>query len=537
MCGILAVIGPAESATIQTALDTMRHRGPDGRGGVVLEGLGQLHHVRLAIVDAKGGSQPLRGCGASQVVFNGEIYNHRELRQRLERDGHEFGTRTDGEVISHILEAYGPAGLDLLDGDFALVASVDGRIVAARDPVGVKPLYWGEDSVGSTWFASELKALLPHCTWVEVFPPGHYFAQRTGLRRFTKPLDAALGAGVGQQSMDQVLRTTLQEAVEKRLMGDLPVASLLSGGLDSSLIAALASRAMQEPLRTFSVGAREDSTDLLAARKVSAHLGACHTEVQFNFEEGLALIPHVVAHVESFDLPTVRAGVPMFVLSRAVRDAGYKAVLTGEGADETLGGYNYLFDAPSDSAFEAECDLLVEGLHTSDVLRVDRASMAASVEARVPFLDRAWIELVLGIPGHIRRPIKGKDGTVGRIEKRILRQAFDSQDRPIIPRDVLWRRKEQFSDGVGYGWLDAIKRHADEVVSDADLRSAASAFDYAPPRSKEALLYRRLFAEFYPGGMAARTVRPWLPKWQSSTDSSGRASRMHESPYGGAAPE
>ncbi len=538
MCGILAVFGPVDDIIVPRivrAADQLAHRGPDGRGLHVQRGVGVLCHRRLAIMDPESGHQPIAsrpdsGGGAAVVVHNGEIYNYRDLQRTLATRGRRFHTGSDSEVLAHLYETEGDAFVARLDGIFAFAAVLGDDWMVARDPIGIKPLYYGRDAAGNLWFASELKALHGHCEWFKVFPPGHLYTRHGGLRRYYEP--AWLRGATPVRADASGLRERLSAAVDKRLMSDVPLGVLLSGGLDSSLTAALATRLLRarDPaaqVQSFAIGAGPDAPDLKAARDVAAHLGTRHHEVLFSVADGLAALDDIIRHVESYDIPTIRASIPMYFLSRYIRDQGVKVVLSGEGADEIFGGYLYFYQAADPDAFHRETVDRVKNLHLSDVLRADKSTMAHGVEARVPFLDLAFLELAMSITPTLKQPRAPGPGHEPRMEKWLLRAAFADASDPLIPAAVLWRQKEQFSDGVGYNWVDGLRAHAESVVPDLALAEAADRFPHAPPTTKEAYLYRSRFEALFPGEHAARCVARWVPRWQTSGDSSGRVNPLH----------
>ncbi|HEY8376533.1 MAG TPA: asparagine synthase B [Nannocystis sp.] len=533
MCGILAVFGALDNATVEqarAAAELLTHRGPDGRGLHLLPGVGALLHRRLAIMDPGSGAQPLFGRDGGAVVHNGEIYNHAALRAELQASGRVFRTGSDSEVLVHLYEAIGDRCVERLDGVFAFAAMRDDDWLVARDPIGIKPLYYGRDPGGRLWFASELKALAGACQWFKVFPPGHVYTRRGGLRRFYKRpwLEGQLPARRDAAG----LRERFEAAVEKRLMSDVPLGVLLSGGLDSSLVAALATRLVRRArpdaaLMSFAIGVDRDAPDLRAAREVAAFIGTEHHEVLFDVDEGVAALRDIIWHVESYDIPTVRASIPMYFLSRYIQRQGVKVVLSGEGSDEVFGGYLYFYFAEDPEAFHRETVERVRNLHLSDVLRADKSTMAHGVEARVPFLDLAFLDLAMSIDPALKRPLRPERGHDGRMEKALLRAAFADPEDPLLPASVLWRQKEQFSDGVGYRWVDRLKEHAEAVVSDLELAEAGERFPHETPTTKEGYLYRALFASLFPGEHAARCVARWVPRWQRDSDSSGRANPLH----------
>lgn len=537
MCGILAVFGAVDDLNLQqaaAAAAALAHRGPDGRGMHVQPGVGALLHRRLAIMDPEAGRQPLFGRDGAAVVHNGEIYNHAQLRRDLVERGRYLVTGSDSEVLAHLYEVHGEAFVDRLDGVFAFAAMRDDDWLVARDPIGVKPLYYGRDEAGNLWFASELKALVGRCTWFKVFPPGHVYTRRGGLRRwYDRPW---LGGQASYRRDAAGLRERFEAAVDKRLMSDVPIGVLLSGGLDSSLVAALAARLVRRrdpaaKLMSFAIGVDNDSPDLRAAREVAAFIGTDHHEIALDVEQGVAALRDIIWHVESYDVPTVRASIPMYFLSRYIRERGVKVVLSGEGSDEIFGGYLYFYFADDPESFQRETVERVRNLHLSDVLRADKSTMAHGLEARVPFLDLAFLDLAMSIDPVLKRPLAPDNGRVGRMEKALLRTAFADPADPLLPVSVLWRQKEQFSDGVGYGWVDRLKAHAESAVSDDELAEAADRFPYETPTSKEGYLYRAIFSTIFPGEHAARCVTRWVPRWQADADSSGRANPLHARAY------
>ena len=535
MCGILAVFGNIDAATAAAADESserMAHRGPDGRGLAINPGVGVLCHRRLAIMDPAQGHQPIYGLRGAAVVHNGEIYNYPRLAKELASAGCPCRTGSDSEVIAILYEAIGEACVALLDGIFAFAAMNGDDWLVARDPIGVKPLYWGRDAAGNLWFASELKALIDRCETFSEFPPGHLMTRRGGLKRWYRP--AWMRDAPPLPGDPAGLRALLDAAVDKRLMSDVPLGVLLSGGLDSSLIAALATRRMRtrDPgaqVHSFAIGIDPGAPDLRAAREVAAFLGTNHHEVLFRVEDGIAALDEIVRHIESYDVPTIRASIPMFFLSRYIRDQGVKVVLSGEGSDEIFGGYLYFYGAESPEALRRETVARVAGLHLSDVLRADKSTMAHGVEARVPFLDLAFLDLAMALPPELKQPRRPRPGQEGRMEKWVLRAAFDDPADPLLPTTVLWRQKEQFSDGVGYGWVDGLQAHAARVVPAEALARASERFPYATPATAEAYLYRDRFEALFPGEQAARCVVRWTPRWQASGDTSGRANPLHHS--------
>lgn len=554
MCSILCAFDLRPGADLRVlrplALSlsaTQRHRGPDW-SGVHADAHALLVHERLAIVDPAGGSQPLRSAdGGLALAVNGEIYNHRELRCRL--DAHyDFRTGSDCEVINALYREGGDvdAWLGQLNGifAFALWDRAAQRFVIARDPIGVCPLYWGHDGDGRLWVASEMKALARLCEDVAAFPPGHVFDSETGeLRRwYVRPwreYDATQGTAVASDE----LREAFERAVHRQLMSDVPYGVLLSGGLDSSLVAACAARfarrrieeddqaeAWWPRLHSFAIGL-EGSPDLAAARIAADALDTVHHGFTYTFEEGLDALPEVIRHIETYDVTTIRASTPMFLLARRIKAMGVKMVLSGEGADEVFGGYLYFHKAPDAREFHAETVRKLDALHQFDCLRANKSMMAWGVEPRVPFLDLEFLDVAMRMDAQAKMARPGPYGA-RRIEKAVLREAFEG----YLPDEILWRQKEQFSDGVGYGWIDGLKAHAEAIVSDADFAAAAERFPHNPPQTKEAYWYRSLFERHFPSEACAATVPggksiacsspaaiAWDAAFANAADPSGRA--------------
>jgi asparagine synthase (glutamine-hydrolysing) len=547
MCSILGVYDPRPGADLMPlrplALSLsarQRHRGPDW-SGVHAEARCLLVHERLAIVDPAGGAQPLRsGDGRLALAVNGEIYNHREL-ERASTAGYAFQTGSDCEVINALYLEHGPAGVAKLNGiyAFALWDALQGRLVVARDPLGVCPLYWGHDADGRLWVASEMKALARHCNDVAAFPPGHVYDSATGeLTFFHERAWRDYDAVQGKTVSGRVLREAFEQAVHRQLMTDVPYGVLLSGGLDSSLVAACAARFARQRveeddqaeawwprLHSFAIGL-EGSPDLAAAEVAAKALGTVHHGFTYKFEEGLDALPDVIRHVETYDVTTIRASTPMYLLARRIKAMGVKMVLSGEGSDEIFGGYLYFHKAPNAREFHDECVRKLGALHQFDCARANKAMMAWGVEARVPFLDLEFLDLAMGMDAQAK--MAGK----GRIEKAVLREAFEG----ALPHEILWRQKEQFSDGVGYGWIDGLKARAEAYVSDAMFAQAELRFPVNPPQTKEAYWYRELFEREFPGEACARTVPggksiacsspaaiAWDPAFAKAADPSGRA--------------
>ncbi|KAB8192940.1 asparagine synthase B [Lysobacter maris] len=558
MCSILGIFGlqPGDdvAALRRQAIgqsQRQRHRGPDWSGVYVDDGA-ILVHERLAIVDPAGGAQPIRsGDGRLVLAVNGEIYNHRELEAAL-RQSYAFQSGSDCEVINALYRQGVDGGgdvdawLDRLNGifAFALWDSERGRCLIARDPIGVCPLYWGHDGDGRLCVASEMKALADTCADVAQFPPGHYYdSDRGELVRYYTRAWRDHGSTAGVEVTAQALREAFEAAVHRQLMCDVPYGVLLSGGLDSSLVAAVAARfarrrieeddaseAWWPRLHSFAIGL-EGSPDLAAAAVAAEALGTVHHGFTYSFEEGLDALPEVIRHIETYDVTTIRASTPMFLLARRIKAMGVKMVLSGEGSDEVFGGYLYFHKAPDAREFHDETVRKLDALHNYDCLRANKSMMAWGVEARVPFLDVDFLDTAMSMDARHKMVGSGVDGR-RRIEKAVLREAFDG----YLPDSILWRQKEQFSDGVGYGWIDGLKVHAEATISDRVFAAAASRFPVNPPQSKEAFLYRHIFEQLFPGPACAATVPggksiacsspaaiAWDAAFADAADPSGRA--------------
>jgi asparagine synthase (glutamine-hydrolysing) len=524
MCGILAIIGKGkEEELVKKLSKRMSHRGPDESDLHITENGHILSHERLSIIDLHSGRQPIQGSKTAWMVHNGEVYNHQELRDGILKH-HTFRTKSDSEVIVHLYEEFGYDFCNMLDGDWAFVIVDGDDYIAGRDPMGVKPLYYGLDERGRTYFSSEMKPIADQCKTFSTFPPGHYYTEKTGFVKYYNPEYEDYLKADHELDLD-LIRTSLTEATRKRLMSDVPIGVLLSGGLDSSLTSAIASRLLAESgkkLHSFSIGLDENAPDAMAARKVAEYLGTEHHEIHFTIEQGIEILDKLVWHLETYDVTSIRASTPMYFLSKAITDLGIKVVLSGEGADEIFGGYLYFRNAPSTVDFQKETIERVQKLFTADLLRADKSTMAHGLEARVPFLDKEFLDVAMLIKAEEKQP-KTYDGK----EKYILRKAFDTPDNPYLPAEVLWRQKEQFSDGVGYNWIDQLIDYCSSKVTDAELEAAGSLFSYNTPTTKEAYFYRTIFHKYYPQVSAAQTVRKWIPKWQENQDPSGRANAAH----------
>jgi asparagine synthase (glutamine-hydrolysing) len=518
MCSILGVFGLGADDDLDSlrrkALERsqrQRHRGPDW-SGVYVDERAILVHERLAIVDPEGGSQPLQSAdGELALAVNGEIYNHRELMRGLKQP-YEFLTGSDCEMINALYrEDTAGSFLNRLNGifAFALWDRAKGCALIGRDPIGVCPLYWGHDRDGLLWVASEMKALVGLCADVAQFPPGHFFNTASGelVRYYVRPWRNYVSTqGMTVSAVE--LRGAFERAVHRQLMSDVPYGVLLSGGLDSSLVTACAARfatrrveeddrieAWWPRLHSFAIGLH-GSPDLAAAAVAAEAIGTVHHGFRFTFDEGLDALPEVIRHIETYDVTTVRASTPMYLLARRIKAMGVKMVLSGEGADEVFGGYLYFHKAPSAQEFHEETVRKLDALYMFDCLRANKSMMAWGVEPRVPFLDREFLDVATGMDA------SAKMAGGRRIEKAVLREAFQG----YLPDSILWRQKEQFSDGVGYGWIDGLKTHAGSQVTDKEFARAAARFPINPPQSKEAYFYRRLFEQYFPDDACAITV-------------------------------
>ena len=548
MCGIFCLFdleaggasGARELALRQARL--LRHRGPDW-SGIYAGDRAVLAHERLAIVDVLHGAQPLRSAQGSLVLaVNGEIYNHLELRAAIgAREA--FRTESDCEVILPLYRTEGPKLLQRLRGmfAFALFDAETGDWMIARDPIGIIPLYVGKLRDGSIAVASELKALVGICDDVAEFPPGHYRTNSDPepVRYWTRDWFDA-GAVPDRDVSPAEIRQALSDAVHAHLMTDVPYGILLSGGLDSSVIGALAAgfagkrvesgdkeSAWWPRLHSFAIGL-EGSPDLRAAGAAAAGIGTVHHGFEFTVQEGLDALRDVIWHIESFDTTTVRASTPMYLMARRIRATGVKMVLSGEGSDEIFGGYLYFHKAPNARAFHEELVRKLHLLHLYDCLRANKSMAAWGIEARVPFLDTRFLDVAMRVPA------RQKMVAPGSVEKKILRDAFVG----ALPEPILWRQKEQFSDGVGYSWIDSLKAHAEARIGDRDLAGAAERFPIGTPTTKESYLYRSIFDELFPLAAAAACVPSgpsvacsspaaleWDPSFKANADPSGRAVR------------
>ena len=555
MCGIVGIFNLKEQsdALRRKALEMsrrIRHRGPDW-SGIWCGGSAILAHERLSIVDPESGGQPLVSPDGKQVLaVNGEIYNHQEIRRRY-AGKYDFQTGSDCEVILALYRDRGPDFLEELSGifAFALYDAEKDAFLIARDPIGVIPLYIGfDDADGKVYVASELKALEGRCERYEPFLPGHlYWSREPGMKRwFTRDWMDFDAVRYNAASVLSV-REALMDAVKRQLMSDVPYGVLLSGGLDSSVISAIAekysamrieddskTRAWWPRLHSFAVGLK-GAPDLAKARLVAEHIGTVHHEINYTIQEGLDALRDVIYYTETYDVTTIRASTPMYLLARVIKSMGIKMVLSGEGADEIFGGYLYFHKAPDARAFHEETVRKLSKLHLYDCLRANKSLAAWGVEGRVPFLDKEFLDVAMRLNPEAKM-CPGKT-----IEKRLVREAFAD----MLPEEIVWRQKEQFSDGVGYSWIDTLKRITSEAVSDEQMAHAAERFPVHPPQCKEEDYYRSIFAELFPSESAARAVPSeasvacstaialeWDASFKGRNDPSGRAvAGVHEQAY------
>ncbi|WP_445424945.1 asparagine synthase B [Alishewanella sp. HL-SH06] len=554
MCSIFGVldIKTDVKALRQQALQLsklLRHRGPDW-SGIWNDDNAILVHERLAIVDTENGAQPLINTERNHILaVNGEIYNHKTLEKTLSTP-YPFKTKSDCEVILPLYLEHGAEFIDQLHGMFAFILydAEQQRYLIARDHMGIIPLYYGYDEHGQLFVASELKALVPVCKQIKEFPPGHYFDSKIGeLRQYYQRDWQSFDAVKDNPANETELREALEHSVKTHLMSDVPYGVLLSGGLDSSLISAIAqqfakrrvedddqSEAWWPRLHSFAVGL-PGSPDLIAAQKVADAIGTVHHTVHFSVQEALDSLRDVVYHLETYDVTTIRASTPMYLMARKIKAMGIKMVLSGEGSDELFGGYLYFHKAPNAKEFHEETLRKLDRLHLFDCNRANKAMSAWGIEARVPFLDKEFMDVAM------RLNPQAKMCGGGKMEKHILRHAFEG----LLPNEILWRQKEQFSDGVGYNWIDSLKAHAAKEVSDQQMATASFRFPVNTPDSKEAYYYRVIFEEHFPhagaiscvpGGKSVACSTPealaWDAKMAEMTDPSGRAVRdVHAQGY------
>lgn len=525
MCGIVGVFDLKVNvtelrSTVLKMSKRLRHRGPDW-SGIFYCDKAILAHERLSIVDPQSGKQPLCSKDGNLILtINGEIYNHLEIRKKYENT-YEFLTHSDCEVILPLYREKGPAFIEELNGifAFALYDKEKDCYFIARDHIGIIPLYMGWDTFGNFYVASELKALEGVCKTIQEFLPGHYMYSKEGImKKWYKRDWMDYQAVEGNETNMGDLRKALEASVHRQLMSDVPYGVLLSGGLDSSIISAIAKKfapkriesqdtveAWWPQLHSFAVGL-EGSPDLAAARKVAQHIGTVHHEINFTVQEGLDAIRDVIYHIETYDVTTIRASTPMYLLARVIKSMGVKMVLSGEGADEIFGGYLYFHKAPDAKAFHEETVRKISKLHLYDCLRANKSLAAWGVEGRVPFLDKEFMDVAM------RLNPKDKMIMNGKMEKWVLRKTFED----YLPASVAWRQKEQFSDGVGYSWIDTLRSITSKEVTDEQLANAKYRFPINPPMSKEEYFYRSIFTEHFPSDSAASCV-PSVPSVACST--------------------
>ncbi|RSK40609.1 asparagine synthase B [Mangrovimonas spongiae] len=554
MCGIVCAFDLKQKTEdlrpqILEMSKKIRHRGPDW-SGVFDNDKAIMAHERLAIVDPTSGKQPLFSEDKKLVLAaNGEIYNHRALRAQFEGK-YKFQTKSDCEVILALYKEKGVSFIDELNGIFGFaVYDVDNdEYFVARDHMGIIPLYMGWDENGTFYVASELKALEGYCTKIELFPPGHYLSSKDGklvqwYQRDWQDYDAVKD----NETSIVELQQALEDAVHRQLMSDVPYGVLLSGGLDSSVTSAIAKKYSQmrveaddktqawwPQLHSFSVGL-EGSPDLAAAQKVADHIGTVHHEIKFTIQEGLDAIKDVIYQLETYDITTIRASTPMYLMARVIKSMGIKMVLSGEGADELFGGYLYFHKAPNAKEFHEETVRKLSKLHQYDCLRANKSLAAWGIEGRVPFLDKEFMDVAMRI-----NP-QDKMITPERMEKWVIRKAFED----YLPESVAWRQKEQFSDGVGYSWIDTLKEVVNEAVTDEQLANAKYKFPIQTPTSKEEFYYRTIFTEHFPSDTAALSVPQepsvacstkialeWDEAFKNMNEPSGRAvAKVHTDAY------
>lgn len=549
----------------------IRHRGPDW-SGVYTGDNAILSHERLSIVDPLSGKQPLvSDDGKIILAANGEIYNHKEIRKEFEGK-YNFQTGSDCEAIIPLYKQYRTSGdftqmIEKLSGifAFALYDSENDVYLISRDEIGVIPLYQGWDKAGRYYVASELKALEGECQTIEEFPNGHYFYSKDQkpvrwYKRDWESFDSVKNNPRATDDKGEVInpgviekvRNGLENAVKQQLMSDVPYGVLLSGGLDSSIIAAITQKfskkriesdskeaAWWPQLHSFAVGL-EGSPDLVAAQKAADYIGTVHHEVHFTIQEALDALPDVMYHIETYDITTVRASTPMYLLARVIKSMGIKMVLSGEGSDELFGGYLYFHKAPDAKEFHEELVRKMSKLHLYDCLRANKSLMAWGVEGRVPFLDKEFIDTAMSLNPSDKMNIRLSDGKQ-RMEKWILRKAFED----MLPEEICWRQKEQFSDGVGYNWIDTLKKMTEEKVSDAEFARRENRFPVNPPKTKEEYYYREIYSRLFPSDSAAKVVPheagvacstakalEWDAAWKNMDEPSGRAiAGVHDKAY------
>lgn len=554
MCGIVCAFDLKQKSEdlrpqILEMSKTIRHRGPDW-SGIYSDDKAIMAHERLAIVDPASGKQPLFSLDKKLVLAaNGEIYNHRELRKQFESK-YDFQTQSDCEVILALYQEKGVDFVDEMNGifGFAIYDTEKDEYFIARDHMGIIPLYIGWDQNGTFYVASELKALEGICTKIELFPPGHYMSSKDGefVKWWKRDWRDYNNVEDNETSIAKV-KDALEAAVKRQLMSDVPYGVLLSGGLDSSVTSAIAKKYAQlriesddkqaawyPQLHSFSVGL-EGSPDLAAAQKVADHIGTVHHEIKFTIQEGLDAIKDVIYNIETYDITTIRSSTPMYLMARVIKSMGIKMVLSGEGADEIFGGYLYFHKAPNAKEFHEETVRKIDKLHMYDCLRANKSLAAWGIEGRVPFLDKEFMDVAMSLNPQDKM-INGE-----RMEKWIIRKAFED----MLPESVAWRQKEQFSDGVGYSWIDTLKEVVEKEVSDEQMENAKYRFPIQTPQNKEEFYYRSIFEEHFPSDAAALSVPQeasvacstaialeWDEAFKKMNEPSGRAiANVHNSAY------
>ena len=554
MCGIVCAFDLKQKSDelrpqVLEMSKKIRHRGPDW-SGIYSDEKAILAHERLAIVDPASGKQPLFSEDKKLILAaNGEIYNHRELRKQF-KGSYNFQTESDCEIILALYQKKGVDFIDDMNGifGFAIYDVENDEYFVARDHMGIIPLYIGWDKHGTFYVASELKALEGFCTKIELFPPGHYLSSKDGeFVKWYKRDWTEYDAVKDNETSIKAIKDALEAAVHRQLMSDVPYGVLLSGGLDSSVTSAIAKKYAQmrvesddtqaawwPQLHSFSVGL-EGSPDLAAAKLVADHIGTIHHEIKFTIQEGLDAIRDVIYNLETYDITTIRASTPMYLMARVIKSMGIKMVLSGEGADELFGGYLYFHKAPNAREFHEETVRKLSKLHMYDCLRANKSLASWGIEGRVPFLDKEFMDVAMRINPQDKM-INGE-----RMEKWVVRKAFED----MIPQSVAWRQKEQFSDGVGYSWIDTLKEMVASEITDEQMANAHFRFPIQTPQNKEEFYYRSIFEEHFPSDAAALSVPQepsvacstkialeWDEAFKNMNDPSGRAvAQVHDDAY------
>ncbi len=554
MCGIVAIYNnqlkfdkDMRSKSLSMS-KKVRHRGPDW-SGIYSNDNAILAHERLSIVDIKSGGQPLISYDKDIILtVNGEIYNHQEFRNSKDIN-YQFQTNSDCEVIIPLFKKYGKEMLNKINGIFAffLYEKASNSFFVARDPIGVIPLYMGKDENNTLYFSSEMKCLVDNCIEIKEFPPGHYMTNIDNNPKKYYLKNWMNFDNIKNYSSTKDLRDNLEEAVKRQLMSDVPFGVLLSGGLDSSIISSIVKKyskkrvesndkndAWWPQIHSFAVGLK-GSPDLEASKKVSKYLETIHHEIHFTIQEAIDSLDDVIYYLETYDVTTVRASTPMYLMARYIKSMGIKMVLSGEGADEIFGGYLYFHKAPNSREFHEETIRKINKLHLYDCLRANKSLSAWGVEGRVPFLDKDFLDYSMNIDPNLKM-IKNK-----KIEKNILRESFNG----YLPDEILWRQKEQFSDGVGYNWIDSLKKYAEEIISDNEFLNRDNIYRINTPKTKEEFLYRKIFSNYFPGDDCAKCVPSvksvacsteealkWDDSFNNMNDPSGRSiKKVHKDSY------